>query len=272
MVETGHPAGEVCRNCGQVLDGPFCAECGQAEHDGRHPTIGHFFHDLVHEFVHVDGTIFRTIQALFFQPGKLTQEYWAGHIVSWIRPIRLFLVIAAIHLLLSKGVGPMNLLVQIDRSPNGDLHFDLNDNPNQFQKPKGKLIPEEQRQELTEEFKKSYDSVRYGAFLVFGFVSWVLYRRKQPYFVNHIIAGLHFYSFWYALGVLASFVTRLYPPLGRVTLLALPYLFFTLWRLFQEHWGLRVVKTLILYIVLIVVETVLYLTAASWVMHHAKLQ
>ena len=126
MTGTKHPASLACRNCGGPLTGAYCASCGQAEQDGHAPTLGHFLHDLFHEFVHVDGKIFRTLKALFFQPGKLTEEYWAGHVVSWIRPIRIFLIVAALHLLVSKGVGPLNFQVELERSPSGNLNVNLN--------------------------------------------------------------------------------------------------------------------------------------------------
>ena len=58
----------MCPNCGRELTGRFCADCGQAEHDGHPPTIRHFLHDLAHEFLHVDGRIFLTLKALFLDP------------------------------------------------------------------------------------------------------------------------------------------------------------------------------------------------------------
>ncbi|MBV8844783.1 MAG: DUF3667 domain-containing protein [Bryobacterales bacterium] len=44
-----------------------------------------FFHDLTHEFPHVDGKIFHTLKALMFAPGLLTADYWSGRIASWVR-------------------------------------------------------------------------------------------------------------------------------------------------------------------------------------------
>lgn len=270
MIETAHPTGEACRNCGHILDGPFCAECGQAEHDGHAPTIAHFFHDLVHESVHVDGTIFRTLKALFFQPGKLTEEYWSGHIVSWVRPIRLFLVIAALHLLISTSVGPMNFSVGVERSPSGEPSYNLIIGADRHFLDKGNPFPEEQRRELIEAFKHAYDSVRYTAFLLFGFASWLLYLKQQPYFVGHVIAGLHFYSFWYLLGIVVSLLAKLHPNLNLLGFLSFVYLFLVLRYLFHEHWLLRLVKTLAFTIVIVVTELALFIAAASWVIHRSK--
>jgi len=270
MFETVHPeeAGESCLNCGHSLNGSFCPACGQAERDGRHPTIGHFFHDLLHEFVHVDGKIFRTLKALFLQPGKLTDEYWAGHIVAWIRPIRLFLVVAAIHLLLSNGVSPLNWQVRTT-SVNGTPGFGL-----YYGKPlidqAGKPLAPEDREKV-EQFKKAYDSIRYGAFLIFGCACWLLYRKRQPYFANHVIAGLHFYCFWYCFSLLVSLPAKWAPDLNLFNCLAFIYLFLTLRRLFAEHWLLRVAKAFALVFALLWAEFVLYIAAASWVKYHPKI-
>jgi hypothetical protein len=265
MTETPHAAAQACRNCGRILEGPFCAECGQAERDGHPPSVAHFFHDLVHEFVHVDGTIFRTLKALFLQPGKLTEEYWAGHVVAWVRPIRLFLVIAAIHLLVSTGVGPLNFIVRLNRAANGNLNFGVYTNTSQFSNQTGTPVSEEQQRVFFEKFEKTYDAIRYSSVLVFALASWLLYRRYQPHFVNHLIAGLHFYSFWYSLAVLASFVVRWQPQLSALNLLSAVYLFLALRRLFPERWYLRLIRTVVLFAILLITELALGMIAGGWV-------
>ncbi|HME07598.1 MAG TPA: DUF3667 domain-containing protein [Bryobacteraceae bacterium] len=266
MVETPHSTGSSCRNCGHTLTGPFCSACGQAERDGHPPRVGHFFHDLVHEFLHVDGTIFRTLKALFFQPGKLTEEYWAGHVVAWIRPIRIFLVVAAIHLLVARGVGPLNFQVHLERAPNGGLNVhidsDLRQAPAASQ---AGAVPDEQRREFFEKFEKTYDAIRYSSVLIFAFVSWVLYRKRQPSIVDHLIAGLHFYSFWYSLAVVAGLLARLQPAFNYLAMLSVVYLFLALGRLFHERWLPRLIKTLGLFAMLLLTELALGLAAGAWV-------
>ena len=264
MAAIPHPAAPVCRNCGHTLTGPYCAQCGQAAHDGHTPTIGHFFHDLLHEFLHVDGTIFRTLKALFLQPGKLTEEYRAGHIVSWVRPIRIFLIVVALHLLVSTGVGPMNFQVLLERNAKGDLHYSIGTNvrataPSAGQTP----VPEEERREFFEKFGHAYAVVRYTSVLGFALISWMLYRKREPYFVSHLIAGLHFYSFWYAFAMLISLAGRWRPEWNVLSLLSSLYLFLALGRLYHERWYVRLSKTILLYGLLIVIELALAL-AAGW--------
>jgi len=264
MADTAHAAELLCRNCGHSLSGAYCAACGQAEHDGHPPTLGHFIHDLVHEFLHVDGTIFRTLKALFFQPGKLTEEYWAGHIVSWVRPVRIFLIVVALHLLISTGVGPLNFQLVATKSPAGDLHLSVANGGKVPDMPKGNVpVTAEQHREFFEKFEKAYALIRYSSVLLFALAAWLLYRRQQPYFVNNLILGLHFYSFWYLLAMLASVLGRWSFGLNNLSLLAPVYLFLALGHLFHERWYVRLFKTLALYVFLLATELGLAL-AAGW--------
>jgi hypothetical protein len=113
-----------CANCEAALTGEFCSRCGQASAAGHANTVPHFLHDLLHESLHIDGKIFRTLKALFLEPGRLTKEYWDGKIVAWVSPIRLFIVAAALHLLLATGTGPLNLQFEAHRRA-GDRKISL---------------------------------------------------------------------------------------------------------------------------------------------------
>jgi len=266
MAEIAHSPDHACRNCGRALAGVYCSACGQSEHDGHPPTVFHFFHDLLHEFLHVDGPIFRTLKALFFQPGKLTEEYWAGRVVSWIRPVRLFLVVIALHLLVSTGVGPLNYQSSLTRKANGDLHYAIGTDLQTVGVPAGGTpVAEAQRREFFEKFGHTYSAIRYTSVLAFALASWVLYRKRQPWFVSHLIAGLHFYSFWYALAMLVSLAARWNPEWNKLTLLIVVYLFLGLRRLYREPWYLVVLKTIVLYVFLLAVELGLGLAAGAWV-------
>ena len=54
-------------------------------------------HDVVHEFLHVDSKIFRTVKLLLLKPGFLTREYFEGRRVRYVSPLRLYLVFSVIN-------------------------------------------------------------------------------------------------------------------------------------------------------------------------------
>ncbi|HEX8572982.1 MAG TPA: DUF3667 domain-containing protein [Allosphingosinicella sp.] len=79
----------ACLNCGTVLAGPHCHQCGQAGH--VHRTLTAFWHDLAHSVLHFDGKLWRTLPLLAWRPGELTRRYVAGERASFVSPMALFL-------------------------------------------------------------------------------------------------------------------------------------------------------------------------------------
>jgi len=92
------PTEIVCPSCAQPLLLSHGANCGEQRVDAHSRALSHFFHDAPHESVYLDSKIFGTFWNLLRRPGLLTADYWRGRRLVWIRPLRLFLVIAAVHL------------------------------------------------------------------------------------------------------------------------------------------------------------------------------
>jgi len=82
-----------CPNCGAPVAGPFCAQCGQ-ETTIALPSARAFLREAAGRYVALDGRTWRTLFGLFFRPGFLTREYLAGRRRRYVRPGRLFLVLA----------------------------------------------------------------------------------------------------------------------------------------------------------------------------------
>jgi hypothetical protein len=87
--EGGGEGGAACLNCGTILVGPHCHQCGQAGH--VHRTLTAFWHDLAHSVLHFDGKLWRTLPLLAWRPGELTRRYVAGERASFVSPMALFL-------------------------------------------------------------------------------------------------------------------------------------------------------------------------------------
>ena len=83
----------ACRNCGAAAPGRYCPSCGQ-ETALALPTAGAFLREAAGRYVALDGRFARTLYHLSFKPGFLTREYLAGRRKRYIRPARLFLVLA----------------------------------------------------------------------------------------------------------------------------------------------------------------------------------
>ena len=84
----GHAA---CANCGAALLGGWCHACGQEDED-YHRSALHLLGDVLDNFFHFDGRLWRTLPDLLLRPGRLTRAYLDGHRASQVPPLRLFLV------------------------------------------------------------------------------------------------------------------------------------------------------------------------------------
>lgn len=93
-----------CLNCNQPLADPrprFCPACGQ-ETRLRPPTLGEFLQQLGGAYFATEGALWRTLKLLLLQPGELTRQYLAGRRKHYVLPLRLYLTISVITLLLMR--------------------------------------------------------------------------------------------------------------------------------------------------------------------------
>ena len=106
-----------CANCGAPIDDAYCPRCGQ-ETSRQLPTARAFLRDAAGRYVALDGRLWRTLGALFFRPGFLTQEYLAGRRRRYVRPGRLFLVLSiALFAVIRLGADESDLVVIDPKRP-----------------------------------------------------------------------------------------------------------------------------------------------------------
>ncbi|HEX7341259.1 MAG TPA: DUF3667 domain-containing protein [Rhodanobacteraceae bacterium] len=98
-----------CANCGTELLGPFCYQCGQpTKHMLRHlPALAA---DATDAIFNIDGRIMHTLPALYFRPGFLPREYFAGRRTRYIPPFRLMFFLSVLAFLL------IHLALMLDQS------------------------------------------------------------------------------------------------------------------------------------------------------------
>ena len=94
------PPGATCPNCSALITGVWCSACGQ-EWTPLNPTWGDLVHEGLHEFLHLDGKIFRTLRLLLTRPGVLSRDFLNGHRQRSIGPLRLYLTASLVFFLLA---------------------------------------------------------------------------------------------------------------------------------------------------------------------------
>ena len=87
------PTGEACGNCAAALRGPVCHRCGQPL-DGMVRPMRALAEEALDAVFDLDARVPRTLWPLFAKPGWLTREYFAGHRVRYVGPVRLFYLLA----------------------------------------------------------------------------------------------------------------------------------------------------------------------------------
>src|SRR3954467_4515773 len=101
------PIGSPCLNCDAVLQGPFCAHCGQKAVHPK-PSLRELLHDALEEFLHFDGKIVQTLRTLVTRPGQLTADVIAGRRVRPTAPPPLYLTVRLLFFVVAAASPPRN--------------------------------------------------------------------------------------------------------------------------------------------------------------------
>ncbi|TAN11089.1 MAG: DUF3667 domain-containing protein [Chitinophagaceae bacterium] len=83
----------ICLNCGSVVTGRYCSECGQENREPRE-SFGELLYHFFSDFTHFDSKFFTTIKDLVIHPGFLTKEYLSGKRIRYLHPIRMYIFIS----------------------------------------------------------------------------------------------------------------------------------------------------------------------------------
>jgi len=89
------PATRLCQNCGAALHGEYCSACGQPV-KGMIRPLSSMLHDVADTVLNIDSRIFRTLAPLYFRPGYLTNEYFAGRRSRYVTPFRLYFFLSVL--------------------------------------------------------------------------------------------------------------------------------------------------------------------------------
>lgn len=168
-------SGTRCANCDALLDGLWCSKCGQ-KWSSLDPTWHDLLHDSIHEFLHLDGKIFRTARKLFLEPGELTAEFLRGRRARYVGALRLYLTFSVIFF----------LLTAIVPNPNPDREA-------------GFGAPDAARELATESYvAETLSSVLpklvFILVPVFALLLKLAYRRQRRHYPQFLYFSLHFHA------------------------------------------------------------------------------
>jgi hypothetical protein len=96
----------VCVHCGAAGTTRFCGECGRALEAGPEakPSL---LREGVAEVLGMEHGIWGTVRDLLLRPGKVYDAYLRGNVDGYVRPLKLFFVLAGAYMLLLSLVRPL---------------------------------------------------------------------------------------------------------------------------------------------------------------------
>jgi hypothetical protein len=214
-------ARDACANCGAPLSGRYCSACGEAVLDPAARTVRHFISSsLLDEIIHLDSKFWSTVRMLLFKPGALTVAFINGRRKAYIGPVKLLLAsifafvlltqsgfVAALHigfvaLSIAPAAPPRGATIRettlfVDRF--GVLTQQLDRRIGSESDPSTSLRAGGPGGAAQEQF---HDRIQqFAQPLTFGNVFFIaaglllLFRRRLPYYVDHLVFSMHTVSF-----------------------------------------------------------------------------
>jgi hypothetical protein len=232
----------VCANCGALLTGEYCSQCGQHVSDVR-VSVGVLAHEFVTEHVGVDSKVPRTLWRLIRRPGALTSEYLAGRRARYVLPLKLYLSASLVFFLIMAWQGSgssTSAKIRITNSDSVALDSLRRAKPNSLEQKltqraaerfKGKS-PQETASVVVAGFKRYLPNMIFAMLPVFAAILYLLYLRSRRFYAEHLIFAFHFHAFVFV----ALTVKALAPDaLGVVFVLWIfAYLFIAMRRVYGE--------------------------------------
>lgn len=82
----------TCPSCNNQFVGRYCNQCGEKLLEENDFKIRSIFEQAIGAITNLDSKLFRTLKALFFQPGFLSAKYIQGVRVAYMKPFQIFII------------------------------------------------------------------------------------------------------------------------------------------------------------------------------------
>jgi hypothetical protein len=185
----------VCPSCNSVLVGNYCHNCGEKILSSSDYSLRKFIEESVDLITHYDSKLYRSVRLLMSRPGFLTQEYFEGRRVSYVKPLQLFLLINIAYFLAVSLFGwetfATPLAIHRDNGYYGSFSRAMVDS---------RLA---ERNMSLEQYRTTFDhaSATLSKSLIFTMIPFLalilqaLYWRPRHYFVENLVFSIHFFSY-----------------------------------------------------------------------------
>ncbi len=285
------PVPTACLNCGHALRGPplrFCPQCGQ-ETRVRPPTLWEFLQQFGGAYVSTEGALWRTLGLLLARPGELTRRYLAGQRKHYVLPLRLYVTLSVLVLLLMRGVAglgpdaPVSVQLRADPSPPAstmslslgggraglkDGRFFCSGLPAwvcQRLQRRMDVDPQGLQREMLQVGERMLGQIGSAMFVLLpAFALWLklVYLDRPLRYTEHLVFALHLHAVWFLL------LALMLPGLAALTapaMLAVPvYGWLSLRRVHGGRWWTRLLRCGVLGLLYLVTLAAVTVGLALW--------
>ena len=242
------PPGVVCPNCESSNVEDYCASCGQRSGTLNFPVHAVVAETLLSIFA-FDSRVWQTLFILIRRPGLLTRHYLDGKRARYVAPLRLYLFISFVAFLLLT-VTPDSDNIQVDVGNSDSTATDTTtvqasdeslvsietDGGDHWFRELIRPLQEHPRW-VWDRFSRRLPWVYFIVMPVFAAVLRLLYRKREPFYVPHLIFTLHAYTagfLMYAVGLGLDTLLSLDIFLGMAILGMVCHLYWSLRRVYRQ--------------------------------------
>jgi hypothetical protein len=214
-------------------------------------SLWHFAQVATEDLTHADSRLWRTLAALLFKPGYLTQEFLHGRRARYLPPVRLYLVLSVVFFLWASATHSGGQVLQISVPDHGAPTAAVTPLKGDKASPFGAALPGESAEQHAERVCSgtNYDgpwrqriqpaahraclrivadqgrslrdaylhNVPRALFLFLPLLAgamMLMYWRPRHYYVEHLLLFVHNHAFAFVLLLLAGLVSSLIPVLS----------------------------------------------------------
>lgn len=252
-----------CPNCGEARTGPYCSGCGQAQRVRKRAVWMIVADFLAHSFAY-DSRFWRTLIPLLSRPGAVTAENLRGRWVSYLPPLRVYLVASLVFVLTLSWRVPIDFgdsfrvtsegnVILGDGAQAGAPAFNgeramrpfpdtwlatrwLNDRIEPHLDRLNSLPPGEASQAYENALTRTIPTVVLLALPLFALGLKLLWLFQRRWYFEHFIFAAHFYSVWLISATVGLLIAQpWYWWLSHALYLPV-WLFLALRRVYRQHW------------------------------------
>jgi len=290
MVEPG-----ACLNCQQPFGDPrphYCPRCGQ-ETNVLPPTVGEFLQQFGGSYIAVEGALWQSLKLLLLKPGQLTREYLEGRRRRYVLPLRLYLTISVLALLVlqlgthveirSESGKPVAMTDRLAEQLSDFVVVDAG--PYRAGRAQGRFYCEtlpdwichrlERRldlapkalaaevRELPERFVGRFGSAMFFMVPLFALGLKLLYANRRMRYTEHLVYALHLHAFWFLALAFTALPSK---AVTDIAVLSLPvYAFLAERRVYRGRWWTTLLRAATLALAYMLALTLAMLVVVTWV-------